>query len=285
MQAERQRFDYRGAKSGDQPGVQAALANARAEYHRFETLRQQTDVSAAELDARRLVVETDEQKLQEAEERLRTISEVRQTDVDVAQSELKVALAEEEQARLETGNAVVTSPSGGKVMSIHAYPGEEVGPQGLLDLGKTGEMYVEAEVYEADIARVHTGQHARITSDLFNGQLSGVVTGREVGGSIAKASVLPADPVSYADARVFKVWIKLSDDGKQVARKTHQRQSQCGDLNRDRARSPGVATPDRLKASVCRGDCRHRFCRDSGQCGAGFSGCVVRQHHPDSTRI
>lgn len=198
--------------------IQAALANARAEYQRFETLHRQTDVSAAELDARRLVVETDEQKLKEAEERLRSISQVRQTDVDVAQSEVNVAQEEEESARLDLRNATVTSPAGGRVMKIHAYPGEEVGQQGFLELGKTSEMYVEAEVYEADIARVHPGQHATITSDLFEGQLTGKVT--EVGGSIAKASILPADPVSYADARVFKVWIRL-DDGKRVAGLIH----------------------------------------------------------------
>lgn len=193
--------------------IQTALANARAEYHRFEVLRQQTDVSAAELDARRLVVETDEQKLQEAEERLGSISQVRQTDIDVVQSELKVAQEEEERARLSLGDAVVTSPANGRVMKIHAYPGEEAGPQGILELGKTGEMYVEAEVYEADIARVHAGQHATITSDLFEGQQTGVVT--DVGSAIAKANILPSDPVSYADARVFKVWIRL-EDGKRV---------------------------------------------------------------------
>jgi HlyD family secretion protein len=103
-------------------------------------------------------------------------------------------------------------------MKIHAYPGEEAGQQGLLELGKTGEMYVEAEVYEADIARVHAGQHAAIASDLFDGKLGGVVT--DVGSSIAKASILPADPVSYADARVFKVWIRL-DDGKHVSGLIH----------------------------------------------------------------
>jgi HlyD family secretion protein len=198
--------------------IQAALENARSEYHRFEVLRQQTDVSTAELDARRLAVQTDEQKLEEAEERLKSISEVRPTDIDVAQSELGVAIAEAERTRLNLKSAMVYAPTAGQIVKIHAYPGEELGPQGLLDLGKTDSMYVAAEVYESDIARVHTGQNAIISSDLFPWKLSGVVD--TVGTTIAKADVLPLDPVSFADARVFKVWIRLND-GRQVASLIH----------------------------------------------------------------
>lgn len=75
-------------------------------------------------------------------------------------------------------------------------------------------MYIEAEVYETDIARVRVGQRAVASSDLFSGNLSGVV--ETVGSSLSKASVLPVDPVSYADARVFKVRIRL-DKGTDVS--------------------------------------------------------------------
>ena len=108
---------------------------------------------------------------------------MRATDVEVAQSELNVAVAEETRARLDLKSAEVTAPANGRVIQIQAYPGQEVGPQGLLDLGKTAEMYVEAEVYETDIARVHPGQHATITSDLFSGDLAGVVN--RIGATIA----------------------------------------------------------------------------------------------------
>jgi HlyD family secretion protein len=189
--------------------LQAALENARSEYHRYEVLRQQTDVSAAELDARKLNVQTGEQKLEEAQERLKSISHVRPTDIDVAQSDLRVASAEADSARVQLNLAMVYSSATGRVLKIHAQPGEEAGPQGLLELAKSGPMYVEAEVYETEIARVHPGQQAAITSDLFPGAISGVV--ETVGATIDKAAVLPLDPVAYADQRVFKVWIRLND--------------------------------------------------------------------------
>jgi HlyD family secretion protein len=192
--------------------LQATLENARLEYHRYELLHKQTDVSSAELDARRLAVQTTEQKLQEAEERLKSISEVRPTDVDVADSELLVAIAQVSHARAQLANAIVYSPATGRVLKIHAYPGEEVGPEGILDLGKTDSMYVEAEVDEGDIARVRTGQRAVITGELFEGNVSGQV--ETVGTTIAKSDVLPLDPVAFADARVFKVRIRLDDGSK-----------------------------------------------------------------------
>jgi HlyD family secretion protein len=194
--------------------MKAALANARSEYHRFEDLREQTDVSQSELESRMLAVETDEQELKGAEERLGSISVVRPTDIDVAQSELAVAMAEAAQARANLKTARVDAPVSGRILQIHAYPGEEAGPEGILDLGRAGSMYVRAEVYEADIARVYPGERATISSDLFSGSLSGTV--EVVGAMISKADVMPLDPVTFADARVFKVWIRL-DDGDRVA--------------------------------------------------------------------
>ena len=194
--------------------LQAKLENAKSEYRRYEVLHQTSDVATAELDARRLAVQTTEHQLEEAEQRLASISEVRATDVDVAESELRVAQAEVAHARADLTSSVVYSPAEGRILSIHAYPGEEVGPGGLLDLGKTDSMYVVAEVYETDVSRVHSGQHSSITSDLFPGtRLTGVV--ETVGATLAKADVLPLDPVSFADARIFKVRVRL-DDGKPV---------------------------------------------------------------------
>jgi HlyD family secretion protein len=206
------------AQKAEVSQAQAALDNARTEYHRYEVLHQNTDVSAADLDARRLVVHTDEQRLEEAEERLKSISAVRPTELDVAESELRVALAETDHARASLKSAMVYAPTAGRVLKIHAYPGEETGPEGLLDLGKTDSMYVEADVYETDISRVHPGQHAAVTSDLFSGKLSGKV--ETVGTTLSKSEILPLDPVAFADARVFKVRIRL-DDGTQVAGLIH----------------------------------------------------------------
>jgi len=197
------------AQKAEVEQLQAALENARAEYGRYAGLQKNTDVSAAELESRALAVTTATRKLEQAQERLKDISRVRTTDLDIAESELRVALSESEAARTNLNAGVVRSPIDGQVLRILAHEGEEVGVGGLLDLGKTDSMYVEAEVYETDIARVRQGQLATITSDLFPGKMTGVV--EVVGTTLTKNDVLPLDPVAFADARVFKVWIHLND--------------------------------------------------------------------------
>jgi HlyD family secretion protein len=81
-------------------------------------------------------------------------------------------------------------------------------------MGKTERMFVSAEVYETDIARVRLGQRAVISSDLFPGQLTGRVS--EVGTQITKSEVLPLDPAVFSDARIVKVKIRM-DDSQAVA--------------------------------------------------------------------
>ena len=213
--ASQQEIAARKAEVGE---LQGALENARSEYARYETLQKNTDVSIAELESRRLAVTTGERKVEQAQQRLEDISRPRPEDVDIAEAELSVAVAESKAAQAKLNSGVVYSPMAGQVLTIVAHEGEEVGPAGLLEVGKTDSMYVEAEVYETDVARVRPGQHATIKSELFSGELSGVV--ETVGTILSKNDVLPLDPVAFADARVFKVWIRL-DDGSKVAGLVH----------------------------------------------------------------
>ncbi len=89
----------------------ATLANERADYDRFSKLRKGTDVSEAELETRRLAVETAEQRVHEADDRLQSLSHVRPEQVDVAKSELDVAMAEAASARVNLKSATVYAPT------------------------------------------------------------------------------------------------------------------------------------------------------------------------------
>ena len=69
-------------------------------------------------------------------------------------------------------------------------------------------MYVIAEVYESDIRRVHAGQAAVITGEMFGGQLTGSV--ERVGSMIARSQIIPTNPASFSDTRVVPVHILLT---------------------------------------------------------------------------
>ncbi len=116
--------------------------------------------------------------------------------------------------KYELERSHVYSPIKGRVLSVHAREGERVGHEGIVALGRTGEMYAVAEVYESDIGRVKLGQHAVVTSPAFPEPLTGTVDWIKL--QVGMLDVLGTDPAARKDARVVEVEIRL-DDAEQVA--------------------------------------------------------------------
>ena len=120
-----------------------------------------------------------------------------------------VAAANRQRAQAELDLSEVRAPLGGRVLQIHARPGERVGPEGLVELANTSVMYAVAEVYETDIGRVRISQRARIRSPALTGELTGEV--ERIGLKVGKKDVLSTDPVADADARVVEVRVRLQN--------------------------------------------------------------------------
>jgi HlyD family secretion protein len=120
-----------------------------------------------------------------------------------------VARAQLRSAEAALARSTVRAPIDGQVLKIHARPGEKVGPQGILELGRTDEMYAIAEVYETDVRRIKVGQRARVSSPALEAPLEGVV--ERVGMKIGKLDALSTDPAARTDARVVEVEIRLDD--------------------------------------------------------------------------
>ena len=136
------------------------------------------------------------------------VAEVRGVDVRVAQKELESAQAAVKKAQADLAQSFVRSPIDGEILKINTWPGELVKPEtGIVELGRTEQMYVSAEVYETDISRVKAGQEAVIRADGVVGDLKGTI--EKVGLKIGRPNVLGTDPVQDADARVVEVKIRL----------------------------------------------------------------------------
>jgi HlyD family secretion protein len=73
-------------------------------------------------------------------------------------------------------------------------------------------MYVIAEVFESDVDRLRLGQKATITSEAFKDALHGAVD--SIGSQVAKQDIQPTDPVSFSDARVVEVKVRLDESEK-----------------------------------------------------------------------
>ena len=156
-----------------------------------------------------------EAELANAERDLKRQLQLYQDDVvsdalrDSWETRVAVAAAELDRARAELARAHVYSPIDGSVIEVHAREGELVGPEGIVELGRTDHMFAIAEVYETDIGRVRIGQRAVATSPALPEPLTGTVDWINL--KVAKADVLGTDPAARQDARVVEVEIRLDD--------------------------------------------------------------------------
>jgi HlyD family secretion protein len=112
-------------------------------------------------------------------------------------------------ARAELDRARVTAPAAGLVLDVHARPGERIGPEGILELGRVDRMYAVAEVYETDVGRVRIGQRARVTSPALAAPLEGRV--EWIRPKVEKQDQIGTDPAARKDARVVEVKVLLAD--------------------------------------------------------------------------
>jgi HlyD family secretion protein len=209
--------------------LQAELRNAELEEQRYQDLYTEGAVSASLRDSKQLTADTVRQQLNEAwanlnriqlsrqkqvaeaQATLDQIAEVRLVDVNVVRSQVDQAQAGVARAQADLNLTMVRSPQDGQVLKIHTLPGELVGTQGIISLGKTQNMVAVAEVYELDIGHVRVGQSATVISknNAFPEMLRGKVT--EVGLEINKQDVLNTDPAAQFDARVVEVKVLLDE--------------------------------------------------------------------------
>jgi HlyD family secretion protein len=189
--------------------LEATLENARTELRRYEQLRQNKDVSQSDVDTRRTNVITTERSIDQARQQLKSLSELRPEDIALAEAELQSSIADAARVRADFDSTIVHAPMSAQVLKVHARAGEEVGSAGIVELGETGRMYAVAEVYESDISRVHTGQAATVSGDLFAAKIAGTV--ERIGMAVMKNATAPNDPVAYSDARVIPVRVRLAD--------------------------------------------------------------------------
>ncbi|MBD2139688.1 ABC exporter membrane fusion protein [Anabaena sp. FACHB-1237] len=206
--------------------LETEVLNSESEYQRYQELYSQGAISASQKDDKYVTLQTtknnlksakfqlnklqfsNQQKIAEASAKLQQISEVRKVDVDAAIAELNRSLVMVKQAKINLENAYVRSPENGQILEIHSQPGELISNDGIMDIGKTSQMYVIAEVYESDIHKVKLGQKVNIFNDALNEELFGHVA--QIGLQVKKQNFINTDATSNIDSRVIKVRIKLN---------------------------------------------------------------------------
>lgn len=138
---------------------------ARDKLARCETLFQDGAVSQEELDKAREEVRICEVLYQKALAELKTVEGSSVAEIRSLQASVEAARSNVELVRQQTAQAGLKSPRQGQVMSIGVNPGDMINPgTPLVTIGNIGRLLIQADITEADVARVKVGQRVKITA-------------------------------------------------------------------------------------------------------------------------
>ncbi len=147
--------EYQAALSRAQAALdlaQAALTQSRAQFERAEQLFEQELISRQQFEAAQTQFLTDQARVREAQ-------------------------ASVQQARRQLEQTTITSPITGTITDLNAEAGEQVitGSTNipgtvLMVVSDLSEMQVQAQVSEAEVARINKGQSAVIEVEAFPGR-------------------------------------------------------------------------------------------------------------------
>lgn len=190
--------------------LKASHRRSEADFKRAELMNRGGALSAEEFDQKLTQTQIVRANLRQAEATLAALKSVRPEDVSVARAELAKAKAGVGKAQAELENTLVRAPIPGRILKIHARPGEKIDDSGLVEIGDTEDMHAVAEVYERDIPRVKLGQNASVWLQSLKQELRGQVI--HIGWKVGRKVVLDNDPVKDTDARVVEVRIRLNKE-------------------------------------------------------------------------
>lgn len=208
--------------------VEAQLSNAQTNYVRYQELHRQGAVTTADFDNKsesfattkanlkaataqlETTISTLQKQIQTEQAILEKLKEVRPVDIRISQAQVEKATVHINRIKAELEDFYVRSPVAGQILKINTRVGEQVNTsQGIVELGRTQQMYAIAEIYETDVGKIRVGQRASIISEHggFPGTLHGTVD--HIGLQINKQDILDSDPAADKDARVVEVKVRL----------------------------------------------------------------------------
>jgi HlyD family secretion protein len=191
----------------------------------FDRTKEALDMARATLNERLAQLGNTQQTLKEEitqeRENLALLQEIRPVDVQVAEIEVEKAIIAVEKIKADLEDTKVKVPISGQILRINTRVGEQVNTEeGIVELGRTDEMYAIAEVYETDIGKVRIGQAATVSSEYggFVGKLKGQV--EHLGLQVGEKEVVESteDPTEDENSRIVEVKIRINpEDSKKVA--------------------------------------------------------------------
>jgi membrane fusion protein YbhG len=186
----------------------AELAQRELDLRRATDLQQQGFVSAAALDGARTALAQTRAVLARDE----ALEQLAARNVKVAEAGTRSADEALRLARLVRGNATLTAPFDGVVLSRQAEVGEVVAPgTPIVTLADLDHVWVRAYLNETDLGRIRLGQEAHVSADGLRGQ---TLVGR-VSFIAPQAEFTPKSVETHAERVTLVYRIKVELDNRQ----------------------------------------------------------------------
>jgi membrane fusion protein (multidrug efflux system) len=189
------------ARAADEKRAVSDLARAQIDLDRREALSESGSVSGDELTKARNAFEGARAALAQA--RSNHASAIGARDANQAliagttentNPEVTLARARRDQAQVNLERTVIRAPVDGVVAKRSVQVGQQIQPGSpVLAVVPVGEVHVDANFKEGQLARVRIGQPVEVTSDLYGGSVTyhGVVVGLS-GGTGSTFAAIPA---------------------------------------------------------------------------------------------
>ncbi|HWT10789.1 MAG TPA: efflux RND transporter periplasmic adaptor subunit, partial [Roseomonas sp.] len=180
--------------------------------------------AVAQADRNRAVADRLIAERRQAEADLETLLSSRPEDIALAEARLAAAEAALAKARADAELSRVRAPFAGTVLRIIARPGDQVGSDGLLEIGDLTRLDIVADVYETDLPRLRIGAVAEV---LVPGEARRfTATVREIGWTVRRQTQANTDPVAAVDSRTVEVRLALDEAGSEALRRRSNMQVQ-----------------------------------------------------------
>jgi ABC exporter DevB family membrane fusion protein len=191
-------------------GADARLEEAGLQFRRDRELRQQGAIPQAPLDAAEAAFKAAQADVAEAAQQKKLLEAgPRPETVRLYRDRVKLAETTLDYYRRRLDKTNIRSPIDGTVIERYLDEGEGVTPEiPILAIADLSKVWINAEVDETDIGRVHLGDKAQITSNAYPGQIfQGRVS--EISDYAGVRKIRPSNPAVNLGLKVVQVKIAL----------------------------------------------------------------------------
>ena len=188
----------------------ARLDEARNQLQRNRDLRRQNMIPQATLDSAEAAFKAAQAAVTESTQRkLLLVKGPKPETVQLYRDQVQQAAAALDFYRKRLDKTLIRSPIDGTVIERYLDEGEGVTPEiPILAIADLGKIWINAEVDETDIGRVHVGDKAQVTANAYPGQIfAGSV--REIANYAGTRKIRPSNPTVNLGLKVVQVKILL----------------------------------------------------------------------------